>query len=90
MKALSLNSRKIEILFYVLIWALVFSVPYFSERGSGHLNWNMVAGHWVNLSGYLIIFLVNVYVLVPHLLLKKRYLYYFVLVSVLIIAGDSY
>jgi hypothetical protein len=87
MKALSPNSRKIEILFYVLIWALVFSVPYFSERGSGHLDWNTMAGHWVNLSGFLIIFLVNVYILVPNLLLKKRYLYYFVSVSVLIIIG---
>jgi hypothetical protein len=87
MKALSLNSRKIEVLIYVLIWALVFSVPYFSERGSGHLNWNTMAGHWINLSGYLIIFLVNVYVLVPRLLLNKRYLYYFVTVSALIIIG---
>ena len=85
MKALSLNSRKIEILFYVLIWALVFSVPFFSERGSGHLNWNNIAGHWVNLCGYLIVFLTNVYLLVPRLLLKKRYLNYFVLIMVLIL-----
>ena len=87
MKSRSLSSRKIEILIYVLIWALIFSVPYFSERGSGYLNWNTMAGHWVNLSGYLIVFLLNVYVLVPHLLLKKRYLYYFISVSLLIIIG---
>jgi hypothetical protein len=87
MKALSPTGRKIEILIYVLIWAFVFSVPYFSERGSGHLDWNTMAGHWVNLSGFLIIFLVNVYILVPRLLLKKRYLYYFVSISVLIIIG---
>jgi len=85
MKALPLSSRKIEVLFYVLLWALVFSVPYFSGRGSGHLNWNNIAAHWVILSGYLIIFLVNVYILVPHLLLKKRYLNYFVLTTVLIL-----
>ncbi|MEI6886599.1 MAG: histidine kinase, partial [Bacteroidota bacterium] len=85
MKALSLSSRKIEVLLYVLIWALVFSVPYFSERGSGHPNWNNMVGHWVNLSGFLIIFLANVYILVPRLLLKKRYLNYFVLIAVLIL-----
>ncbi|MCX6250014.1 MAG: histidine kinase [Bacteroidetes bacterium] len=85
MKALSLNSRKIEILFYVLLWTLVVSVPFFSERGSGHLNWNNIAGHWVNLCGYLIVFLTNVYFLVPRLLLKKRYLNYFVLIMVLIL-----
>jgi energy-coupling factor transporter transmembrane protein EcfT len=87
MKALSLNSRKIEVLIYILIWTLVFSVPYFSERGSGHLDWNTMAGHWINLVGFLIIFLVNVYVLLPHFLLKKRYLYYFLSVFLLIITG---
>jgi|APCry1669188910_1035180.scaffolds.fasta_scaffold00240_6 Histidine kinase/GHKL domain len=85
MKALSLNSRKIESLFYVLVWALVFSVPFFSERRSGQLNWNNMAGHWVNLCGYLIVFLTNVYLLVPRLLLKKRYLNYFVLIMILIL-----
>jgi hypothetical protein len=85
MKALSLNSRKIESLFYVLLWALVFSVPYFSERGSGHLDWNTMAGHSIHIAGYLMIFLVNVYILVPRLLLKKSYLIYFLLVSGLIL-----
>jgi hypothetical protein len=85
MKALSLSSREIESLFYVLIWILVFAVPYFSERGSGHLHWNNLSGHWLNLSGYLIVFLVNVYILLPRLLLKKRYLNYFVLIAGLIL-----
>jgi hypothetical protein len=85
MKALSPGSRKIEILIYVLVWALVFSVPYFSERASGHLDWSGIAGHWLNLSGFLIIFLANVYILVPRLLFKKRYLNYFILIAVLIL-----
>jgi len=84
MKSLSLSSRKIETLFYVLIWALVFSVPYFNERNLDHINWGMVKGNWIHLFGYLILFLVNVYILVPQLLLKKRYLYYFVGVVVII------
>ena len=86
MKRLSLDSRKIEFLSYFLIWSFVFSVPYFSERGSGQINWNEVKNNWTHVFGYLILFLINVYVLVPRLLLKKRYLYYFVTVSVLIIA----
>ena len=85
MKSFQLNSRKIEILLYVIIWALVFSVPYFSERSSGHINWNEVARNWSHMSGYLIVFIVNVYVLVPGLLMKKRYLYYFVSVSALVL-----
>jgi len=85
MKGLSLSSRKIESLLYFLIWAFVFSVPYFSERNSGQINWNEVTKNWMHVFGFLIIFLVNVYILVPRLLLKKRYLHYFVSVSVLII-----
>jgi len=90
MKALSLNNRKIETIFYILIWVLVFSVPYFNERDLEHVNWGMVAGNWIHLSGYLIIFLVNVYVLVPRLLLKKRYLYYFAGVLILLFLVVTY
>jgi hypothetical protein len=85
MKSLQLNSRKIEILLYAVIWALVFSVPYFSERSSGHINWNEVARNWTHILSYLVIFLINVYVLVPLLLLKKRYPSYFVSVTALIL-----
>jgi hypothetical protein len=85
MRSLQLNSRKIETIFYVLIWALVFSVPYFIERDSKHINWEMVKNNWNHLFGYLLIFLINVYVLVPNLLLKKRYLYYVAGVAILIL-----
>ena len=68
MKSFSLNNRKIEVLFYIVIWALVFSVPYFGERSSGQINWHDVKRNWMPIIGYLAIFLVNVYVLVPRLL----------------------
>ncbi len=85
MKRLSLDSRKIEFLSYFLVWVFVFSVPYFSERSPGHINWNEVLKNWAHLFGYLILFLVNVYILVPRLLLKKKYTNYFVFVSALIV-----
>ena len=85
MKSIRINSKKIEAWIYVLIWTFVFSVPYFSERGSGQINWNEVFRNWMRVFGYLVIFLINVYFLVPRFLLKKRYLNYFVLVSALIV-----
>jgi energy-coupling factor transporter transmembrane protein EcfT len=84
MKSLSLDNRKIEVLLYVVVWALVFSVPYFGERSSGHINWHEVTKNWMHILGYLAIFLINVYVFVPRLLLKKRYWSYFALVSLFI------
>jgi len=84
MKGLSLDSRKIEFLIYFLVWTFVFSVPYFSERNSGQINWHEVIKNWAHVLGFLVIFLVNVYILVPRLLLKKKYTNYFVLVSALV------
>jgi len=84
MKSLSLSNRKIEVLFYLVIWILVFSVPYFGERSSGNINWREVMKNWMPIIGYLVIFLINVYVLVPRLLLKKRYRAYFAFVTLFI------
>ncbi len=81
MKGISLDSRKIEFLSYFLIWAFVFSVPYFSERSSGQINWNEVIKNWFHVLTYLVIFLVNVYFLAPRLLFKKRYMHYFISIS---------
>lgn len=78
MNSFALKSRKIETIFFVLIWVLAFSVPYFMSRDLEHINWVLIKNNWSHLIGYLIIFLINVYVLVPRLLLKKRYVYYFV------------
>jgi hypothetical protein len=78
-KSFPLDSRTIEFLLYALIWGLVFTVPYFSERISGHINWKQVTENWLHISGYLLIFLVNAYILVPRFLLQKRYLRYFIL-----------
>lgn len=85
MKGLSLDSRKIEFLIYFLVWTFVFSVPYFSERNSENINWHEVIRNWLHVFAYLVLFLINVYILVPRLLLKKKYRYYFVSISVLIL-----
>ena len=77
MKKLSLNSRKIESLVYFLIWALVFSVPYFSQRNDNVVDWKKVIVECLHLSGYLAVFLLKVYILVPKLLLEKKYTTYF-------------
>jgi hypothetical protein len=84
MKSLHLNSRKIEVLIYVFVWTLVFAVPFFSERNAGQIQWDQIARHWLNLGGFLLIFLINVYVLVPRFLLEKRYLPYFISVTLII------
>ena len=85
MKTSPLNSRKIEILLYGLIWFLVFSIPFFTERTLQRPDWNKLLVDWLHLFIYLIVFLVNVYLLVPFLLLRKRYLPYFTLALVILL-----
>jgi len=93
MPSVSLHLRKVELSLYLVIWALVFSVPFFASRNLEHINWHRLTNDWFHLVGYLIIFLVNVYLLVPQYLLRKRYAEYFVLVFVVILAitmGDMF
>ncbi|MBK7028531.1 MAG: histidine kinase [Bacteroidales bacterium] len=84
MTGISLSSRRIELFSYFLIWAFVFLCHISVERSSGHINWQEVIKNWAHVFGFLVLFLINVYILVPRLLLTKKYRYYFVMVSVLI------
>lgn len=85
MQAIPLKKRNIENLLYVLIWLFVFSVPFFNQRSFNRIDWHRLSEQWIRLFCYLLIFLVNVYVLVPKLLFLKKYLAYFITVAVIII-----
>ena len=81
MKTLSTDQRKIEGLLYLLVWLLVFSIPYFAESGGEVMHWRWLVGQWSRLLIYLVVFLVNVYVLVPRFLFEKRYRDYLLFVG---------
>ena len=76
MKLIQLNARKIEILLYGLVWLLVFSISVFNGRNLNTTDWDRIIREWIHLLWFLFIFLINVFVLVPQLLFKKKYLYY--------------
>lgn len=69
---------------YLLIWLIVFIIPLFGFRDEGSIEWQDVRRFWINLLPFLILFLVNNYVLIPFLLQKKKYISYFVIVLLLI------
>ncbi|KUO60670.1 hypothetical protein APF79_02550 [bacterium BRH_c32] len=80
-----LNARKIEYLVYVILWMIVFSVPYFNERTFDHINWGKLISSWTQLIGFFLLFCINVFFLVPRLLLKKKYLNYFIFSAISIL-----
>ncbi|MDD3320750.1 MAG: histidine kinase [Paludibacter sp.] len=85
------NLQNIESIIYFVVWMGILSIPYFQNRQSDTINWGEVSVEWIRLSSFLIIFLINVYFLIPKLLFKKKYLAYigFMLLSILIIISVS-
>ncbi len=82
-----LKTKKGFLILYCFIWALVFSAPYL--RGLQDLNemrWNRMIGDWIHLFFFFIVFLVNIYVLVPKLLFNNKRTYYFAAVVIAILA----
>ena len=67
----------IELLIYLIIWFFVFTVPVYYNHLYGTIFWENVHSDWIILTAFLLIFIINVYFLVPSLLFKKKYAIYF-------------
>ncbi|MCD8032620.1 MAG: histidine kinase [Bacteroides sp.] len=71
-----------EQLLYLVIWLIVFLAPVvayafiFFSGGGETFNWRAVYMLWERFLPFLLIFLVNNYLLAPYLLFRNNYLYY--------------
>ena len=80
------KTRKVFLLLYAIIWVLVLISPYFRYmQDIGPNSWNRMIGDWTNLGLLFFVFLVNLFVLVPKLLLKSKRSQYAVIVIVMIV-----
>lgn len=61
---------------YVLIWLVIYALPYFQNRVFNVVLWEKVISEWITISALMLLFFLNVYVLVPKLLFPKKYLVY--------------
>jgi len=78
MKEKILNIRIIELLVFVVIWMVVFSIPFFNQRIDNSINWGRVTGEWIRMCSFLVLFLLNTLVLVPRFLFQKKYRSYII------------
>ena len=78
MKEKIFNIRIIELIVFIVIWVVVFSIPFFSQRIDNDINWGKVMGEWIRMCSFLIIFLMNAFLFVPRLLFQKKYRSYFI------------
>jgi len=72
----TINIRIIELIVFVVIWMTIFSVPFFNQRLNNVVNWVKVSEEWIKMFSYLIIFVINTFVLVPKFLFQKKYSVY--------------
>lgn len=68
--------KNVEYIVYFAVWLGIFSIPFFQNRQNEIVNWSRVFNEWIRMSAFLIIFVLNAYIIVPKLLFQKKYLYY--------------
>ena len=80
----------LENLIYLIIWMILFAAPVFGFRyhNDASVEWNEVFRSWKMLVPFFILFIVNNYILIPCLLLRKKRLWY--LLSALLLTGLVY
>jgi len=79
------KTRKAFLLLYAIIWVLVLISPFFRYMQDSSPNgWNRMIGDWTNLFLLLLLFLINLFVLVPRLLFNDKRSQYFVIVTAMI------
>ncbi len=77
----------LENLIYAFIWLILFIIPLAGYSFEGSIHWNDVRKFWVRLLPFVILFLLNNYLLIPKLLFRKKYLPYIglLLLSILLL-----
>ena len=73
-----------EVLLYAIILVTAFSVPFLSGMYA-HEGWKSVWHDWSLLSLFAVVFLINNFLLVPRLLFREKYFYYFLACIILVI-----
>jgi sensor histidine kinase YesM len=79
------KTRKWFLLLYTVIWVLVLISPYLRYLQDISPNgWNRMIGEWTNLSMLFLVFLLNLFVLVPKFLFNNKRSQYIIIVIVMI------
>ena len=77
-KFLKNNIDRIQIVLAIMVWLLLFATPIFFGSSSTQIDWNHVIRIWKEYFILLVIFLINRFILMPHLFFKGKQLYYFI------------
>jgi hypothetical protein len=79
-----LNFKLLESTIFIALWLGVFSVPLITNQQFGTILWDKVFISWIKICAFLVIFMINIYFLIPVFLHKKQYLRY--ILSTIVVA----
>jgi len=79
------KNKKITLFSHILIWLVLFSIPYILSYGQEQNINRIIAHFWIPILFYAVIFYINYFVLIDKYLFKKETVLY-ILINVLIIA----
>ena len=85
----------IEHIIYLIIWVLLLAMPIYSNYRNGmkEIDWHFVGRFWLKLTPVIAAFIIHNYVLLPHLLFRKRaksYIAYVLGLIALLVAVNIY
>ncbi len=69
----SLKIEVIEFLLFGIIWIGIFSIPFFNQWGYASLDWDKLLSEWLRIFGFFMVFLINIFLLIPKYLITKKY-----------------
>lgn len=72
-QTINFNHRSLEIIIHAICWGFVFAFPlFFTQRSNGSINWTAYLHHSVVPLTLFIIFYVNYFLLIPHILFREN------------------
>lgn len=88
------RQKLLENLIYLIIWVVILVSPLLEHKYNGEtINWNDIFRAWKMIAPFFILFLINNYVLIPFLLIRKKswlYLLFSLLTVCLIFALNPF
>ena len=79
------KNKKITILSHVLVWLLLFGMPYLLSYGQLQEINRIIAHFWIPIGFYAIIFYVNYFVLIDRFLFTKK-MFLFIVINLCMVA----
>jgi len=87
----SLKITVIEYLLFGVIWIGIFSIPFFNQWGFSSPDWEKLFSEWLRIFVFFLLFLANIGILIPKLLITKKYKAYILsaiaLIAIIPLAG---